>query len=576
MRKRLLIIVLLGTLSLLMGSARLHAIAAESEDQRFEALANQYLDQLLKMDPELATQLGDHRYDDRLDDYSAEGMQRRAQFNAQWLVQLNSVDASRLSPVNNVDYRIWKDHLESNEFELTTLREWQWNPLSYNIGDSIYALLTGDFAPLPQRLASVRARLAAIPAVLAAARANLQHPPRLHTETAILQNQGNISLVRDDVTALAKQGGVDLGEAPRQAIAALEAYGQWLKTDLLPRSDGDFRLGAAKFDQKLRYTLESDMTRGAILQRAQADLAANHEAIYQLALPLFRQYFPKDGARSSDKRYVVRAVLNRLADEHPSAASIIDDAKRTLAAATDFVRDHDLLTLPTDPVRVVIMPEFERGVAVASCESPGPLEKHGETHFNIAPPPADWPEARKQSYFRENNNFMLMDLTVHEAMPGHYVQLWHAKKFAAPTKLRAVFESGPFVEGWAVYAERVMAAQGFGGPREHMEQLKMRLRVDINAILDQKIHCEGMNEKQAMDLMMNEGYQEEGEAAGKWRRACLTSTQLSTYYVGTTQVDDIVAAYEAKHGRGNLRQMHDLILSFGSPAPKYVRELMGL
>jgi uncharacterized protein (DUF885 family) len=172
---------------------------------------------------------------------------------------------------------------------------------------------------------------------------------------------------------------------------------------------------------------------------------------------------------------------------------------------------------------------------------------------------------------------MLQDLTVHEAMPGHYLQLAHSNRFKAPTLLRAIFTSGPFVEGWATYAEQLMAEKGFGGPELKMQQLKMRLRLIVNAIIDQKIHTAGMTEKEAMDLMMDEGFQEEGEAAGKWRRACLTSTQLSTYYVGNTEINDIRKAYEARHGPvKDFKAFHDEMLSFGSPAPKYVKEQMGL
>ncbi len=172
---------------------------------------------------------------------------------------------------------------------------------------------------------------------------------------------------------------------------------------------------------------------------------------------------------------------------------------------------------------------------------------------------------------------MLNDLTVHEAMPGHYLQIMHSNKFTAPTKIRALFSSGSFVEGWAVYAEQLMAENGFGGAETQMQQLKMKLRVIINAIIDQKIHTMGMTEKQAVDFMMNEGFQEEGEAAGKWKRAQLSSTQLSTYYVGSVEVNDLRKAYEAKHeGKVDVQKMHDEMLSFGSPPAKYVKEMMNL
>jgi len=246
-------------------------------------------------------------------------------------------------------------------------------------------------------------------------------------------------------------------------------------------------------------------------------------------------------------------------------------------SVTDFARTYNLITVPEEPIKVIVMPEFQRGVAVAYCDAAGPLEKHGETFYAISPTPKDWTPQRVESFFREYNNHMLQDLTVHEATPGHYLQLAHANKFKAPTLVRAIFYSGTFVEGWATYAEQFMVEKGYGGPEVKMQQLKMKLRLIINAIIDQKIHTAGMTEAEAMDLMMNEGFQEEGEAAGKWRRACLTSTQLSTYYVGNTEMNEIRDAYQAKVGSSaDLKTMHDQMISFGSPAPKYVKELMGL
>jgi len=225
---------------------------------------------------------------------------------------------------------------------------------------------------------------------------------------------------------------------------------------------------------------------------------------------------------------------------------------------------------------VMELPEFQRGVAIAYCEPPGALEPKGETFFMVSPTPADWSAERKLSFYREYNDYMLHDLTVHEAMPGHYLQLAHANQFRAPTLVRAIWMSGTFVEGWAVYTERVMADAGFGGPEVKMQQLKMRLRAIINAILDQKVQAGSMTEREALDLMMQRGFQEEGEAVGKWRRACQSSTQLSSYFVGAIEHDDMRAAAEKKEGAAfNLKRYHDRVLSFGSPAVKYVRQELG-
>jgi uncharacterized protein (DUF885 family) len=555
---------------------------SESADQRFESLAKKYIEQFLAANPETATQLGDHRFDNRLDDYSRAAVERDRAFNQKYLKALDGIVVGRLSAANSVDYRILRNRLEYNIFRIDELREYETNPLRYNIGGAIYDLIARDFAPLKNRLRNVAQRLKAIPPVIADAKANLKNPPRVFTETAITQNTGSISLIRDELQPFIEQAPelkADIAPAQAAAVKALEDYGTWLEKDLLPRSNGDFRLGDARFRRKLRFALESDLSKEEILKRAEADLKSTQEAMYEIALPLYKKYFPaeKSASRLTDRKHVIKSVLTKLAEAHPTNETIVPLASEQVKAATDFVRSRNLVSVPDEPVKVIVMPEFSRGVAVAYCNSVGPFERRGETFYAISPTPKDWSKTRVESFFREYNDYMMQDITVHEAMPGHYLQLAHANKFTAPTKLRSIFMSSTFAEGWAVYAEQMMAEHGYGGPEVRMQQLKLYLRSIINAILDQKIHAAGMSEKDAMALMMNEGFQEEGEAAGKWRRASLTSTQLSTYYVGNLEIKNIRRAYEAKMGDTvDYKRMHDMIISFGSPAPKYVKELMGL
>jgi uncharacterized protein (DUF885 family) len=555
--------------------------AAYAQDERFVSLANEYVEALLAMNPEIATGLGDHRYDHRLNDYSLDGVRQNLERERGFRDRLAAIDAARLNATNSVDYRILRARIDASIFALDVLREHEWNPLQYNLGGAIYNLLARDFAPLEQRLESVRQRLTALPAALEAAKANLRNPPRIHTETAIQQNAGTISLVRDELERFVEQAPqtrATLAPAQLAAIAALESYGRWLEADLLPRSTGDFRLGEQRFRAKLAHTLDSDLSLEQILARAERRVVEIHEAMYETALPLYRSDRPSAAeGELADRKRVIKSVLDRLAEDRPTDQTIVGQAREDLEQTTRFVRDRRLVSVPDEPVEIIVMPEFQRGVAIAYCDSPGPLEERGETFFAIAPTPRDWSEQRVVSFYREYNDYMLKDLTVHEAMPGHYLQIAHANEFQAPTKLRAIFSSGTFIEGWAVYAEELMAGHGFGGPEVKLQQLKMQLRAVINAILDQKIHTAGMIEREAMDLMMNEGFQEEGEAAGKWRRAALTSTQLSTYFVGYTEIVDLRTAHEAQHGAiADLRAFHDRLLSFGSPPAKYVKEMLEL
>jgi uncharacterized protein (DUF885 family) len=555
--------------------------SATPQDDQFQKIARDYIEQYLRANPEDATELGDHRFDGQLTDYSSDARAKDLAAQKEFRDKLNAVDGSQLTGANNIDFRILKENIDYQIFQAEELKEPEWNPLVYmqSLANSLYLLVARDFAPAEKRIPNLRQRMEKIPRVIAQAKDNLQHPPRVHTETAIEQTQGAISLVREGLSPLldsAPSMKKELAPLQEKTAAALEDYKKWLQNDLLPRSDGDFRLGVEKFRKKLRFALASDLSMEEIMKRAQADLQQTQTAIYQTALPLYKKSFPDaDSATLADKHKVTVAVLDKLAEQHPDDATVVPYAQKVLGEATDFVKQHNLITASSVPLDVIAMPEFKRGVAIAYCDSPGPLDKNGKTFFAVAPTPKDWSKERKESFFREYNNFMIRDLTVHEAMPGHYLQLAHANEFRAPTLVRAIFRSGTFIEGWAVYCEQMMAEQGYGGPEVKMQQLKMRLRAIANAILDQSIHAGNMTEKEAMDLMMEQTFQQEGEAVAKWKRARLTSAQLSTYFVGATEHLNLRSAEEKKLGRDfDLKKYNDQVISYGSPPVKYVRELM--
>src|SRR6266404_1149196 len=557
--------------------------AATTQDDAFQKIAHDYIEQYLQANPEDATELGDHRFDGQLTDYSSDAQAKDLATQKEFRDKLNAIDGSQLTGANNIDFRILKENIDYQIFQAEELKEPEWNPLVYmqSLANSLYLLVARDFAPAEKRAPNLRQRMEKIPGVIAQAKANLQHPPRVHTETAIEQTQGAINLVREGLAPLldrAPQMKKELAPLQEKTVRTLEEYKQWLEKDLLPRSDGNFRLGAEKFRKKLRFALASDLSMEEIMKRAQADLQQTQSAIYETALPLYKKYFPKaDKATLADKKKITTAVLDKLAEQHPDDNTIVGYAQKIVGEATDFVKSHNLVTVPDTPLDVIVMPEFKRGTGIAYCDSPGPLEQNGKTFFAVEPTPKDWSKERKESFFREYNNYMVPDLTVHEAMPGHYLQLAHANEFRAPTMVRAIFQSGTFIEGWAVYCEQMMAEQGYGGPEVKMQQLKMRLRAIANAILDQSIHAGNMTEQQAMDLMTKEAFQQEGEAVAKWKRARLTSAQLSTYFVGATEHLDLRAADQNKLGKDfDLKKYNDRVISYGSPAVKYVRELMGL
>lgn len=549
-----------------------------SHDSEFVSVSARFMDSWLEQNPELATYLGDHQYDHRINEYSEAGVQASRQLVSAYRDSMMALSPDGLNEANRVDRQILLNQLNYFLFSADTLKEHTWNPLIYNAGSLIYPLLSREFAPLPQRLQAVRARLQAIPDMLKAARENLKNPPLVFVNTAIRQNQGSISLISDGLTPFIEQApdlAGDLQPVQEAAVSALQDYQDWLTTTLLPQATGDFRLGKDRFNRKLAYVLESDLETETILTSALSDLKKTQDELFETAQPLFATWFPDSSL--ADRKKVIRLVLSRLSENRPTAETIVAQAAADLDSITAFVRQAGLITVPDEPVKLIVMPEFQRGVAVAYCDSPGPLEKNGETFYAISPPPADWTADRVTSYFREYNTHMLRNLTVHEAMPGHYLQLAHSNRYRGETLIRSIYSSGTFVEGWATYAEQAMVEAGYGGPELKMQQLKMRLRLIINAILDQSIHAGNMTESEAMTLMMNDGFQEEGEAAGKWIRACLSSAQLSTYYVGNLEINDIRRRYETTFGhQTSLKTFHDKVLSFGSPAPKYVKQLMGL
>ncbi|HUB22810.1 MAG TPA: DUF885 domain-containing protein [Streptosporangiaceae bacterium] len=549
-------------------------------DREFARLAGEYLDDRAERHPELATGLGDHRFDGRLADPSAAALADERRALDRWAARLDALDLGGLSAEHRVDAAMMADSVARRVFELDELAEHTWNPLLANPGRAIYQLLARDFAPLPDRLASVAGRLAAVPAVLAEARRQLGAMPRVHLETAIGQFDGTIGLVGKEIDAAlaaAPACGPRLAEVRPAALDALAEHRTWLSARLAgaaPGPDGDRnpRIGPELFARKLSLTLSAAADADAILARALADLDVVSEQIASLATSMAGTDVSGPAA--------VRQVLDRLAEDVPDDATILGFCRDALTDQIAFVTDRRLVTVYDDPIEVIAMPEIDRGVAVAYCDSPGPLEPAPlPTFIAVSPTPTDWTPQRVASFYREYNRHMVHDLMIHEAMPGHYLQLQHSRRFTgAQTAIRAALRSGSFVEGWAVYAERIMADQGYrgdGDPRAvRMQQLKMQLRTTINAILDARIHGRGMTEAEAMALMTERGYQEEGEAAGKWRRALLTSAQLSTYYVGYTEVSDLAGDLRAAEAGLADRDLHDRMLAHGSPPARLLRALV--
>jgi uncharacterized protein (DUF885 family) len=551
---------------------------ADDADSAFTSLAATTLDGLLERQPEWATGVGDHRHDDRLTVGTAQHYEQTSRWAGERLAALAGIDAGRLSPQHRVDAQILANQLARLRFMIDELREQEWNPMVANPGRAFYNLLARDFAPPADRLRSAARRLAGLPESLAAARSVLGPMPEIHIETALTQFAGTQRLLTGELRRAASDvpgAGQDLDEVLPPALDAIAGHTRWLEERLADgRRDGfrDPRLGADLFSCKLALVLDTELPVEQIVARAEADLAGMSE---ELAVAAAEYTGRPPGADT------VRAALDALAADAPDDATILGFVRDAFVAQREFVTAHDLVTVFDDPLEVIAMPEIDRGVAIAYCDSPGPLETAAlATFIAVSPTPEGWPPERIRSFYREYNRHMVHNLMVHEAMPGHALQLQHSNRFTAATPVRTAWRSGSFVEGWAVYAEQVMNAHGYPGEGNPValrtQRLKSKLRTIINTIMDARVHCDGMTQEQAMALMTGRGYQEEGEAAGKWRRVLLTSAQLSTYFVGFMEVSGIAADLQRAQPGWPERQLHDAMLAHGSPPARHLRSLLDL
>ncbi len=554
----------------------------------FEAAFKDFLAALFELEPVFATSIGEHAHDDRWPDRTEAGRQARLAFASQWTETIGAFDG--LTPDEAIDRDLVLGQLAAMRFDDDVLREDAWDPLAwvYLLGGGLFGLLSRDFAPLAERLASVAGRLEGIPAVLASARealvgvdaiAGLAPRPVGHfqTETALVQLTGVEALIRQalDEAASARAGDTAVAAveprlvaAAATARAALDGFASHLREIVLPVSDGEGRLGRDLFTRKLRHTMRSDeLTPERILTRAEAEFDAVRAEMVRLARDLWPVRCP-DRPRPADEQAVVRGVLDAVAVEHPRADDKLDYCRAEHARIEVFCREIDLIGLSDEPLQIRWTPVFLRSFGGAMLIAPGPLEHGQPSYFAITPAPDDWSEEQRESALREDNDRMLRLLTIHEAVPGHYLQGTYANR--CPSLPRAVFSSGLFAEGWAVYVTQVMMDVGYGAddPALLLTHWKYYLRCVVNAIIDARIHCDGMTEDEAVALMVDGGFQEMSEARAKFARARLSSTQLSTYFAGSFELWDMELEVRRRAAAGQVIQARTLPGGFG-PTPGF-------
>ncbi len=580
---RRLTIPLLACLSLVSAVEAL-ANSPPSQDAVLDRVFREYLDQAFRLEPLMATRLGDHRYDDQLDDLSPDARARRIQHDRDTLARLRKlVNFAQLTRDGQIDLEIFEKHLIRSIWLADTFRPFEDDPRIYGdyLSESVYLPLTQSSLPRALNVRNVTARMARIPAVVDVARATLKNPSRVRVETAIRQTEGAIAFYSGELQAIA---GVDAGDklfTDRAAGVkrALVEHLTFLKHDLLPRASGEWRIGRPNFERKLALELDSGIEAGELLGEAEREADRVETEMAVIARQLFAVYFPGEPLPLDDapgRRALTRRVLGKIGEDHGDALHLVADIKGTVEEIKEFIRVRRILTLPEpDQCRIVAMPEFMRGNSVAYLNPAPPLDAQGSSEYALSPPPADWTPARVESFLCEYNRRMLKILTIHEAYPGHYVQLEHSNR--CPSFIRRVLSSGVFAEGWAVYSEQMMLDQGYGGgdPALRLQQLKFYLRAVVNAILDHRMHVGSMTEAEAAELLQERAFQTEGEAVGKLIRAKQTSCQLSTYFAGRVAFHRLRQQIQRELGpRFNLKEFHDAVLAQGTVPVSYLPELV--
>ena len=549
-------------------------------------LVEEFVRTALSFSPSSATAQGYHEHrgaalDDLLDDYSPSGNQQARDFLTGTIRKVANLAQTSLDDEDKADLEIIRLYCESALLDLNQIQSYRHNPTVYveMIGNALYSPFVLNYAPEEARLAHITARIEKIPAALETAKQNLLDAPEIWNTVAQSENDGNIDLIEKTIrpkipAALAAR----FNTVADNAVKALKSFNEYLKNDLAKHTS-DWRLGAKPYDEKFKLTLATGDTPQKTLADAEAALASIREDMHKQALAVYPKFFPGK-TPPSGLNAVVSEVLDKVARQHTTPDHYFDDARRDLAETTQFVKDKQLLALPeAGNLQVIPTPEFMRGIYGVGGFSQAPaLEPRLGAYYWITPFTPGMGPQRVESKLREYNFYGLKILTIHEAMPGHYVQAEYASQVQPKWRgaLREIFGNIPYVEGWAVYATELMIDQGYQNtPEMRLTFGKHMLRVVANTILDVKLQTMGMTDRQALDLMIDDTFQEKEEAEQKLQRAKLSSCQLPAYFVGWRGWDRLKAAYEKKQGADfKLAQFHERALKEGAPPLPVLSRLM--
>jgi uncharacterized protein (DUF885 family) len=583
-------------MTLLPWSSQQSPAQSESPAHKFAALSDEFMKDSLALSPVNASAAGYHIHldsktgqkielDGLLDDMSLESMARQRDFYASWRERFRTETlVSALDPEDAADWQLIDDQIGQNLLEFEKIQNYRHNPtvVVELIGNALFLPLTQTYAPHDERIAQVLSRIQQIPRLLDQVKPYLADSDPVWIKTAIQENDGNIDLILGSVSQEIPAGSqlqTQYDAVAPAAVTALHDFSSWLLLDFSKRpSKGTWRLGEPLYDEKFRLVMETPVTPQQVLADAEQEMKTVRAEMLDLALPMHAQMYPSHAnhgelAVHERQNLVISEVLGKISDDHTTRDKLQQTIESQLAGITQFIRDKKIVTLSSrDNLKVIATPPFLRGIySVAGFHSAPPLEPQAEAEYWVTPIDAQMPPDRVESKLREYNNFTLQWLSIHEALPGHYIQFEHLNNIQPERRrlLRSLYANGAYVEGWAEYIAQVMMDQGFlnNDPRFRMVMRKIRLRVISNAILDIKMHTMQMTDQQAMELMTQDAFQTQAEAEGKLQRVKLSSTQLPTYYVGLREWLAFRKKYQTAAGSNfDMLKFHDLVLDEG-PLP---------
>jgi uncharacterized protein (DUF885 family) len=555
-----------------------------TQDIAFSQFAESFIDQFWQLNPGYAVYVGFYKYDTLLPIPNEQTAEKELAFYQQQLEQLNAIHPQGLSPNNASDYYILKNQIESGIWYSTVLKSGEWDPSNYNVAGVFGVILNTDYKPLNQRLSTIIERMKNVPAYYQAAQQNLINPTLTHTKLAAQQNKGTLGLFNKTISEKVQNS--SLPEIQKQvfnqrltdAVAAIEGYISWLDNKVIELENSsnvkDFRIGKDLYEQKFKFDIFSAYAANELYDKALSEKDRVHKEMIKIADKLWPKYF-EGTVKPKDPLVMIKAVIDHISVKHVKRDDFVDSIRAQIPELEAFVSKHDLITMDKDkPLVVRETPEYQRGFAGASINAPGPYDAQANTYYNVTPLD-NFNDEEAESYLREYNHWLLQVLNIHEAVPGHYTQLVHSNK--SKSLVKSIFGNGAMVEGWAVYTERMMLEEGYGDnePELWLMYYKWNLRVIMNAILDYSIQVNGLTESEALDMMINQAFQEKSEATGKWRRATLSQVQLTSYFTGYSEIYQLREELKKVTGdKFNLKDFHNQFLSFGSAPVPIIRKLM--